>query len=491
MANRRRLCLLASIVMTAVLLFAGCGIQPEEPPLPSTPVVIPTATLPDTFTSALELSARKTTLEDASSIIGTIIPVPGYLPLDYEIQETYIEDSTVILLISDEKIEKELVTHTDAAGTRQRYEFQLKMRMSICWYNDQFPMPFGKAPYERVMINENMGFVIGHDDRNIIWWRCSPEPLPQFFDFYLSANIGLPKEELKRVAESVPTPEYVPHPNPTQPLKAEILVGESIVVPQGETETITIRVISQSTELVEVSVFLESEPPPGVQVEFQPDTFNLNSNESVDVEVTLMVDPAAPPPKWSRRPPPPKGFALLDSAITETARYSLTICFSWSFPVYVDEGEEARRPICNSIKLRFEEPPPPPPGMVTLKEASEAVEFPISIQLPRYMPEGTEPPFVGLVVTPEEPHGVVVHYATFQVIMVPEPGVTGPSAEAVGERTTIRRRQVLVGENRVDWWVYDIHYSIVSDQVPIEEQIIVAESMMLIGPGSGSWLEQE
>ncbi len=238
-------------------------------------------------------------------------------------------------------------------------------------------------------------------------------------------------------------------------------------------------------------VLLDSEPPPGVQVEFQPDTFSLNSNESVDVEVTLTVDPTAPPPKWSRRPPPPKGFALLDRAITETAYYSLTICFSWSFPVYVDEGEEARRPICNSIRLRFKEPPPPPPGMVTLKEAREAVEFPISIQLPRYMPEGTEPPFVGLVVTPEEPHGVVVHYATFQVIMVPEPGVTGPSAEAVGERTTIRRKQVLIGENQVDWWAYDLHYSVISDQVPIEEQILVAESMMLVSPGSGSWLEQE
>jgi len=80
-------------MMTAVLVFAGCGIQPEERPLPSTPVVIPTETLPDTFTSTLELSALKTSLEDASSIIGTIIPLPDYLPLGYEIQEVYIEDS--------------------------------------------------------------------------------------------------------------------------------------------------------------------------------------------------------------------------------------------------------------------------------------------------------------------------------------------------------------------------------------------------------------
>ena len=490
MASRLRLCLLASIVMTAGLVFAGCGIQPEEPPLQPTPVVIPTATSPNTFTSALELSARKTTLEEASSIIGVTISTPTYLPESYKIQEVYIEeDSTVILLISDEEIEKKLVTHTDAAGTRQRYEFQLKMRMSIRWYNDQFPGSFAKAPLERVTIKGNRGFIISRDDCDIIWWRWSPEPLPQLFDFYLSANKGLSKEELVKVAKSVPTPEYVPHPNPTRPIETEILTGESIVVPQGGTGTITIRVTSQSTELVEVSVSLEKELPQGVEIEFHPDAFSLNPGEAAELQATLTVDPTAPPPKWSRRPPPPKGFTLLEPAITETAYYSVYICFGWSFPIFVDERAESRRPICIGIELRFEEPPPPPPGMVTLKEASEDVVF--SIQLPRYMPEGTEPPFIGLTVTPEEPHGVTVHYSTFQVTMVPEPGVTGPPPGAVGEWITIRKKQVLVGENRVDWWVYDIHYSIVSDQVPIEEQIIVAESMMLIAPGSGSWLEQE
>ena len=62
---------------------------------------------------------------------------------------------------------------------------------------------------------------------------------------------------------------------------------------------------------------------------------------------------------------------------------------------------------------------------------------------------------------------------------------------AVGEWNTIRKKQVLVEENRVDWRVYDIHYSSVSDQVPIEEHIIIAESMMLIAHGFGSWPEQE
>ena len=80
-------------MIATVLLLVSCGTQPEKPPLPPTPVVIPTETLPDTFTSTLELSALKTSLEDASSIIGTIIPLPDYLPLGYKIQEVYIEDS--------------------------------------------------------------------------------------------------------------------------------------------------------------------------------------------------------------------------------------------------------------------------------------------------------------------------------------------------------------------------------------------------------------
>jgi len=83
---------------------------------------------------------------------------------------------------------------------------------------------------------------------------------------------------------------------------------------------------------------------------------------------------------------------------------------------------------------------------------------------------------------------VTVHYSTFQVIIVPEPGVTGPPANATDEWVTIRKTPVLVGDNRVDWWRYDLHYSIISEQVPAEEQLIVAESMMLVAPQTGSWL---
>ena len=63
-----------------------------------------------------------------------------------------------------------------------------------------------------------------------------------------------------------------------------------------------------------------------------------------------------------------------------------------------------------------------------------------------------------------------------------------PPDSFIGERATIRKRQVVIGQNRIDWWAYDIHFAVISDQVPMTELKLVAESMMLIGVVSGSWL---
>jgi len=173
-------------------------------------------------------------------------------------------------------------------------------------------------------------------------------------------------------------------------------------------------------------------------------------------------------------------------AVTEPAYYRLTFDIYYNYPA--DGGEKSDKASVG-IKLRFEEPPPLPPGMVTLEEAQNAVDFPVTIMLHAYMPEGTEPPFIGLTLTSDEPRGVTVHYDTFNVVLVPEPGVTGPPRGMAGEKTTIHKKSGIIGTGRVDWWAYDIHYAIVSDQVPTSEQLIMAESMMQIAPGSGSWLE--
>jgi len=124
---------------------------------------------PATFTEVLELSAQKVTLDEASNVVGWEIPVPSYLPQDYKIQEVYVMDSSVGLLISDEEIEKELVTHTDAAGTRQRYEYQSKMGMSISWHSQGVAGGL-KLPGDRVMIGETQGVIFDAGDHNNLWW---------------------------------------------------------------------------------------------------------------------------------------------------------------------------------------------------------------------------------------------------------------------------------------------------------------------------------
>jgi len=74
------------------------------------------------------------------------------------------------------------------------------------------------------------------------------------------------------------------------------------------------------------------------------------------------------------------------------------------------------------------------------------------------------------------------------VVLSPEPDVSFPPEDVVGERTKIRTKQVVIGEGRIDWWVYDIHFAVISGDVPMPELKLVAESMMLVGPYSGSWL---
>ena len=62
---------------------------------------------PRTFEADFGFRAKKITFDEASSLFGVKMPVPTYLPKDYEIQDTYIGvgNNGIILLISDRPIE--------------------------------------------------------------------------------------------------------------------------------------------------------------------------------------------------------------------------------------------------------------------------------------------------------------------------------------------------------------------------------------------------
>ncbi len=164
-----------------------------------------------TFTIPLEITFQKTTLEETSNIVEFAVPVPTYLPESYEIQEVYLKPMAsgppgVMLLISDREIEKKLVTHTDATGTRQLYELQSKMTMSIRWDSDGrlIPPKISSSMGRGVNINEGSGLLIWGEESNDLWWTWHPDPNDEgLFVMVISVSKDFPEEELVRVAESV------------------------------------------------------------------------------------------------------------------------------------------------------------------------------------------------------------------------------------------------------------------------------------------------
>ncbi len=181
MKLRKRLWLAASLLVVMALLFGGCQ--------------------SDTFADEIPFEARKITLNEADSIIGMALPAPTYLPEGYKIQEVYVVDSTVVLLISDKEIEKELVSYTDASGNRQRYDFQSKMEMNVRWYSEGgIPV---RLPGEKVEFNGYWGWILDEGDHNTLWWNWYPDPDKSgMFELVLSASKGISKRALVRVAAS-------------------------------------------------------------------------------------------------------------------------------------------------------------------------------------------------------------------------------------------------------------------------------------------------
>jgi hypothetical protein len=409
------------------------------------------------------------TLEELSQVIGVPVHAPTYLPEGYEVRGVFLKDTgsytewIVVMLISDEELAQEDGRYNE------------KMRLTIYWRDvGGLKMPWA----ERVQIGDGYGMLEKEDDYNDLSWIVRPGRR-----LVLSAEKNIPTEELAKIAESVVPP-------PEDMLVAEMQPSESTVIPQGETGTLTISLTSQALKPLDISVSQTETKPAGVSVHISPDTFSMAPGERTEVKAEVKVSPTAPPPSWPRWTPPAEGEPYpppMGLAITEHAYYRLTFEIYYS---YSADGDKKSDKESVSIKLRFKEPPPIPSGMVTLEEAQKAVAFPIAIQLPAYLPEGTEPPFIGLTLTSDEPRGVTVHYDTFDVVLIPEPGVTEPPRHMEGERTTVHKKPGIIGTNRVDWWAYDLHYAVVSDQVPASEQLLIAESMMQIAPGSGSWLER-
>jgi hypothetical protein len=177
------------IFILAITTFTGCQTQSNM------------------FTDTLPLSAQKTTLEEAANTLGFAIPVPTYLPDSYKIQDVYMQDNSVYLLISDKKIEKNVVTQNNTSGIQQ-YEFRCQMDLGIKWGSQGIPGGL-KLPGERPNITPTQGTTIASvivegESHNDLWWDWRPNPSnPGMYEIAISAIKQVSKEDLVKVAESI------------------------------------------------------------------------------------------------------------------------------------------------------------------------------------------------------------------------------------------------------------------------------------------------
>ncbi|MDD5037776.1 MAG: hypothetical protein PHN78_00420 [Dehalococcoidales bacterium] len=405
------------------------------------------------------------TLKQASEIIGREIPTPAYLPPGYAI--TSVQLKSVSEPLRDWRIDLTIDNGQPSAS----------ITMSISSFSLGMKIPPGA---ETTKIGNSTAMVSRQQDTINLNWRNGAG-----WGLSLAGTNGVTFEELLKIAESVTSP-------PVQVLQASIVPDEDLLVLRGKSKDITIHLQSNALTSVKVSITRDtriSNLPAGIDITVTQTSLTLSPGQSLDIIANVKIGDKVPSLTWPYRPasevlstdtPPPFG------TITEEPSYSLRLMVSYQYTTagtLTIQGNESL-----STRLRIDLPAALPEAMVTLRDAEEAVDFPVGLLLPAYFPEGTSPPPFGYQISTEEPHSITAFYSTFQVILSPELGITQPPDDFPGDHMTIRKKQVVIGQNRIDWWIYDIHFTVISEKIPMSELKLVAESMMLIGPGSGSWL---
>jgi len=185
-----------AIVVLAIWLIMHClSCSSTAATTPTTPADTPFPT----FTTKIRLGYyQEISPEEASLSSEGVSIVPAYLPDDLKIQEVYIyyhpekDRAEVILIISDGKIEKELVTYADTEGIiRLYYELECKMKMTVRQAGP--PIRMG----EKVKVNYGTGRIMVGDETQSLYWYVGR------IEFILTASKDVLAEELVKVAESV------------------------------------------------------------------------------------------------------------------------------------------------------------------------------------------------------------------------------------------------------------------------------------------------
>ena len=461
---KRNLAAVGLALVILAVMAGACG-PPDDSATPS-PAPSPSTTPPPMQQNS---EFDNLTVEQATEIIGLPTPVPEYLPPGYAITSVRVTNTSQ----PPGPYWHIEMTITSAASPQP-------VTLSTAGLALGMKLPPGA---ETLMIGTSRALVDrSTDGASLIWVDRRGRQVS------LRAGTDVQFDDLVKIAQSVTSP-------PTKAVEITRPDDAPLLVLRGTSQDIVLHLQNNSTKNVGVSFTLDdgiSRISPGVNISVSKESFTLAPTQQTDVTVKVSVNAGAPSPTFDRPaassvlstnpanlPPPVSGGQ------TEQPSYFLSFLMISRYPaadLSIQEGEGF------SCQLRVDAPPALPPGMVSLQDAQKAANFPISMLLPAYLPEGTNPPPLGYGISAHEPHVVTAFYTSFSVELSPEPGVKEPPASFAGQRDTIRNRPVVVGSNRIDWWADDIHRTVISDMLPMSELRLIAESMMLIGVHSGSWI---
>ncbi len=406
------------------------------------------------------------TVDQASQIIGLPVPEPEYLPPGYAITSVNIKTSN-----------PRIAPYWDIETTISSVSFPQQMTLSSAGFSLGMKLPPG---VETVMIGSSKAWVTRTVNGIALTWTDARGRQES-----LSAGTDLQLDELVKVAQSVTSP-------PTRAVEITGLGDTPLLVLRGTSQEMAVHLQNNSTKDVDISFTLDkniANIPSGIKVTIKDEAFKLAPEDQADVTITVAVGAGVASPTFDRPPassilstdtPPP-----FSGGQTEPPSYYLSfqiMCSYLAGTVTLEQRDGTSR------QLRIDPPPTLPAGMITLAEAQAASNFPIGLLLPSYLPEGTNPPPLGYSIGELEPHIVTAFYSSFRVELSPEPGVKEPPTGFPGTRDTIRNRPVVIGKGRIDWWADDIHRTVISDSLPMGELRLIAESMMLVGVYSGTWI---
>ena len=150
-----------------------------------------------TVSGDLESDWQKTTISELESLLGQQLPVPTYLPTDYEIKEVYYSQElptkpepiiNIIFLISDQQ-----VCWSDK-------DYTCRIVFSIFWNSPGFGLKLPDAEY----ITDIQGRLEEKDNEYILRWGSYGSPKSFGSTLRLRASQNLPKDELIKIAVSTP-----------------------------------------------------------------------------------------------------------------------------------------------------------------------------------------------------------------------------------------------------------------------------------------------